>query len=151
MCRGYFLNDKPTISALVRSKRFPKINPVRFLIDTGADNTALSLIDILRLGVMNVSEISDNTIDVAGISGRTTAYIIEDDVELIFVDYSNRYSRFSVHIEILPKIYVIPTLPISILGRDFLNRFEISYNKLSNEIILKRNDFAEGLHYCFSL
>ena len=54
-------------------------------------------------------------------------------------------------IEHLGEIALIPKLPTSILGRDILDRFDIEISRVSEEINLKRNDFGEGGHVCFSL
>jgi len=45
---------------------------------------------------------------------------------------------------------LILRLPMSILGRDLLDRFDIEIRSVSEEINLKLNDFGKGGHFCFS-
>ena len=152
MCRGYFRDNRPTIGALLLSPSFLTPNVVEFIVDTGADGSAITLADALKVGI-NIPTIvtPDRRMDIEGVGGRTDRYPIEDSIGLVFPDYSLSTSKFSFHIEFLKKIDLIPRLPMSILGREILDRFDIEISRVLGEINLKRNDFGEGGHVCFSL
>ena len=120
MCFGYYKDNRPHIEAVVISPEVANPISVEFMIDTGSDITAISLIDALKLGV-NISEItSREETQLVGVSGTTNMHPIYN-VFLIFKDYSEVLDKFSYHGEFLEKIYLVPTLPQSVLGRDVLD------------------------------
>lgn len=151
MCKGYFKENRPTINTFLLSPNFSKISNIEFIIDTGADGSAITLADALKLGTDIISVVSPNRHGTTeGVGGPTDKYSIED-IGFVFLDYSPSTNKISFHIEYLEKIDLIPKLPLSILGRDLLDRFDIEISKVSEEINLKRNDFGKGGHICFSL
>lgn len=149
MCRGYFSAGRPRVDAFLLSPAFTEFNKVVFLLDTGADKTAITLRDALRLGADVPKITAGNPIEMKGVGGAARAYPIKH-VELIFLERSpHSIDEVSVHIELLDEVLLIPNLPTSILGRDVLSRFDVEINSVSGEINLKRNDFGGGVHYSF--
>ena len=150
MCQGYFESGRPKLKAILFSQTL-NITQVKFLLDTGADDTSITLRDAQLLGV-NLDEVvtDDNRIIVEGIGGNTDIYPIRDTIAFVFIDSYEEVGKTSYHIEFLDKIDLIPTLPISLLGRDLLNRFDIEISTVPEKVNLKRNDFGGSGHICFS-
>lgn len=151
MCKGYFRRNRPSVDVFLFSPNFTKPDIVEFLVDTGADGSAITLADAYKLGLDVINIITpDRRRTSEGVGGSTEVYPIEY-IGLVFLDYSSETDKISFHIEHLGEIALIPKLPTSILGRDILDRFDIEISRVSEAINLRRNDFGVGGHVCFSL
>lgn len=152
MCKGFFFQKTPYIKArLIIPKTLADIREgdVFFLIDTGAVKTALSFIDVIRLNLVDMLREAE-VVEIEGVGGLTKVLTLKRPILLRFEDESYDFNRRSIHIEPLEELWVLPESTTSVLGRDILNRFEITYKVNEGEIMMKRDDFAEGFHLCYS-
>jgi len=151
MCRGFFSDGKPIVPArlIILTSQGIKEGNVTFLIDTGSDNTALSLIDIIRLNLVELFIAAHKT-KIEGAGGETEIFALKRPFFIRFDDYSPIFNRISHHFELLEELWILPNISISVLGRDILNRFKITYKANEGEIIMRRNDFSEGFYCCYS-
>lgn len=141
MCEGKFNSDGvPVIEALPISNAFDMKKSIEFHIDTGAGKTTIGILDAFNL-MLDQSQLTEEH-TVTGISGDAKAREIED-VLLVFRNEPSDFKE-SFHIEFIDKILYLPTSPYSLLGRDVLDRFEVSYCKRPEKITLSRNDQGEG-------
>lgn len=152
MCQGYFEDNSPKLDLLLVSLKLTVLGRVKFLLDTGADTTSITLEDALRLwvdidGITN----SNNQVGIEGAGGETYAYPIVDTIGFIFAEHSPQTKKMSYHIEFLDRVDLVPKLPVSVLGRDMLDKFDIEISRVAKVINLKRNDFGEGVHICFTI
>ena len=153
MCLGYFSNEgRPKLDAVLFSTNLSAKGSIKLLLDTGADITSITLKDALRLG-FNVDEIvtEENCNLVEGVGGGTKVYPIIDGVVFVFIDEMPELNKTSYHLEFLDRLYLIPTLQMSIFGRDLLQRLDIEISFVPETINLKRNDFGGSGHICFSV
>lgn len=155
MCRGTFdgPNEQPRITASLLHVSFQIGHELSLIIDTGADSTTLSGIDAVKMGLvpeqLDEMEMEYSEIDVSGVSS-TTGYAIKEPFVLATEEHSTDLDRYSLHIELLNELIVVPTLSDSLLGRDILNRFNISYEFGMDEITFERRNFGKGLYISIS-
>jgi len=152
MCKGFFSGETPLTKAklIISTPNGIKERDITFLIDTGAAKTALGIVDVIRLnlGVDLLREL--RKIEIEGVSGRTNILTLKKPFLLRFEDESTVLNRRSIHFELLDELWILPKSTVSVLGRDILNRFEITYKANEDKIIMRRDDFAEGCHICYS-
>jgi predicted aspartyl protease len=125
MIRGRFGGpaDQPYIEGLLDIAS-PKVRGhVRFLVDTGADQTILMPADADRLGV-NHTRLKGEVITV-GVGGAISNYSVPASVS--FVD-----SRIGLHVYDIGLLVAVPAphvmrLP-SLLGRNILNRWTLTFD-----------------------
>lgn len=160
MCTGSYsgLHGRPVIEATVL--RLPESDAfsTSFLIDTGADSTVISGIDAVQSGF--ISEISSSDSDIAdffpddadideisteGVGGNATAYRINESIMLGFIERSDGPEPDNLHVEVLGQIHVVPSVSRSLLGRDVLDRFDITLSAVDNQVLLERNSFGDGV------
>jgi len=152
MCRGFFVDDQPFLFAFLFRKTPTDAIPEKFLLDTGSNCTCITSNTAQSLGV-NLDDVvkEDNCQIAEGIGGDTYVYPMFDSFGFLFVDESKELKKTSIHIEYLERIDLIPTLSMSILGRDILKRFDLNISTVLKTIELKRNDFGGEGHLCFSV
>ena len=81
--------------------------------------------------------------DVIGVGGKCKTYVL-DDVKIGLVD-SIKDTRITFHIEHLERIFVLDSLKMtSLLGMDFLARFDLSTKRDKKTASLKRLSGAPG-------
>ena len=151
MCRGIFFEGSPYIFAKVlfpaHYKRVTEFSPsLIFLMDTGADTTMINSLDAEKLGIVYKDSIDgvgvpffggqplEEAKKVKGVGGEISTYCVKN-VMLILRTNTNNHIEY--HTEYLDNIWIpeggVIEIP-SLLGRDIINRFSISYN--SNDKIL---------------
>lgn len=127
---------------------------IPFLIDTGADTTCISGIDAAKAYLLP-ENLDDKGVDYEEITvqgvDETTAFQVNEPVMLAFEDHSEKLDQWSLHVELMDGIEILPKSPMSLLGRDILNRFDISYSTRDGEIEMQRRDFVEGVYLCMSM
>jgi hypothetical protein len=131
-----FLRDNPLITSLK-----PIEDNVAFIADTGAQVTCLSGLDADRLHIeRRFLEPAQNVI---GVGGICSAYKLSS-IEIGLIDGVDG-DRITFHIEQLDYICVIDSLKMtSLLGTDFLGRFDIITNRAKSSAQLKRLPQASG-------
>ena len=155
MCKGLFLDGTPYVFANIlfpahykKKKEFPPL--LTFLMDTGADTTMINSIDAEKLGIkykvsvdgVEIPFFGGQPLEEAkkaiGVGGEIRTYIVRS-VMLILKTSLNGHVEY--HTEYLDAIGIpeggaveIPSL----LGRDIINRFSISYNMHEELIDLSR-------------
>jgi len=161
MCQGWYDGEygQPVIDASVIIPAAAVGHEVSFLVDTGSDTTCLSGLDAVRAGLFERSsddgpevaaDLDYEEIQVQGVD-ETTAYEIETSVMLAFEEYDDDLDRWSLHIELLESVQVVPRSPRSLLGRDVLDRFEVTFSKRSERVDMQRRNFADGPYLCIGL
>lgn len=142
---------RPIISANVIVPEVSVGHEITFLIDTGADTTCLSGIDAVEAG-LTPTNLGDEMFDSRRVDGvtKTEALVLRETTLLGFEDYSEQRDRWSLHIELLDEIEVLPKCPRSLLGRDVLNRFDIEYSPADGNVEMERDSFAAGGYMCLS-
>ena len=156
MCRGiFFFKGTPYIFVNVLfpahyriGKEFPP--PLTFLMDTGADTTMINSIDAEKLGIEY--QVSTDEVDVPffggqpleeakkaiGVGGKIRTYSVKN-VMLILRTNTNKHIEY--HTEYLDNIWIPEGRAIeipSLLGRDIINRFSVSYNSNDETLDLSR-------------
>jgi len=140
---------RPVITASVLLPEFEIGQEISFLIDTGADGTSLSGLDAVQAG-LTPEHLGQSEFDEVNISGvtDTTGWQLTHPTMLAFEAYSETHDRYSLHIETLPEISILPKCRQSLLGRDFLDRFDVSFNAPAETVTLNRHDYAGGPYTC---
>lgn len=154
MCVGSYNDDygHPEISATAVVPTAPVGHEFDFLLDTGADSTCLSGIDAARAGLTPEHYGDELTFEEQAVQGvtETTATVLEEPVVLGFEEYSERHERWSLHLEILDGVTILPGSPKSLLGRDVLDRFETTFDAGSGTVEMERRQFASGSYICLT-
>lgn len=105
---------------------FPRLQvsgSVSFLVDTGADSSALHTGDVRRLQI-DVSKLKNPT-KLNGIGG--TAVYYQEDVLLVFVEPKLAVHAYRLVLEVAHPTQRTLRLP-SILGRDVIDRWRMTYD-----------------------
>lgn len=154
MCRGEFggKEDRPiTTASLINTSHQIGIE-LPFLIDTGADKTCLSGLDAVRAGIpdlMDADELDYQEIPVEGVD-TAKGYRLQEPFMLAFQEYSDTHEIWTLHLEFANELIVLPKSKQSLLGRDILDRFDISYSQTKGEVVMDRNDYSAGMYICIS-
>ncbi len=126
MIRGRFGNTsgRPYVNGWLLLPRFKLWTNLSFLVDTGADVSALMPADALKIGLDYQALV--NPAVVGGIGGEADCF---KEAALLAFDEPNRslihYYSITIMIpEFLPALMKTP----SILGRDVLDRWRMSYD-----------------------
>jgi len=145
----YDNTGRPVITASVLFSEFQIGHEISFLIDTGADVTSLSGIDAAQAGLTpnNLGKSEFKEIDISGVTD-TTGWQLDRPTILAFEEYSETHDRYSLHIETLQEITILPKCRQSLLGRDFLDRFDVSFDAPAETVTLDRHDYAGGPYTC---
>lgn len=152
MCKGYFEDTRPKINSFLFIPHSEIRGQVKFLLDTGADITSITINDAQALGI-DTEKITNSSgnIKIDGAGGATEAHVLENTIGFVFYDFYPQIKKTSYHIEYLRRILLVPRLFTSLLGRDLLSRFDIEISTVPERINLKRNDFAGECHICYSV
>ena len=116
-------NGRPLIEGAIYFPRFNLGGLVTFIVDTGADVSLLSLGDARRIGVASGDLKGNHTI--GGIGGTQRCY--REPLNLAFLVSSpepenSRVALYQQDVSISQK-----DLPVSLLGRDVLDRWRMLY------------------------
>jgi len=109
--------------------------PITFLVDTGASKTIISDKDAIRLGV-DYDKLEKLEEGLIGIGGEVETFLMRD-VDLRFKSESDTHKeRLDMmllrHKKLDDKIKKIPSL----LGRNILNKYSLTYNASENLVEL---------------
>jgi predicted aspartyl protease len=151
MCEGYYdgPHDRPMVKGTLAYPQLDRAKELSFLIDTGADTTCISGLAAVSAGLTPEDLPDDAPLEetpISGVGGESTAFHLDDPVLLAFREQSDEVSFDNLHIEVIDGIEIVPTLTESLLGRDVLNRFDLSFSHTSDEITLHRHMFGGGAH-----
>jgi len=125
---GFHTLPAPYVQAALVLPRLGLQGLINFLIDTGADNTTLSLIDVERMNLDYRRLRRDSQTPVEGIGGEQ--YFYQEEAVLILRDENGEIYTFPIHAHI-PKrgggsqANRQRKLP-SVLGRDIINQIRLS-------------------------
>jgi hypothetical protein len=125
MLRGRFQRStgRPFIDGRIVVPRANLKGGIPFLIDTGADTSALMPADALRIG-LDYSTLTGQR-DAVGIGGVSRSFT--ERALIVFEDSGKALYIYQVEIvipEAAPELFRLPSL----LGRDIVNRWSMSYN-----------------------
>ena len=132
MLEGRFgdTSGRPYIEARLEIPRLGIVTDMSFMLDTGADETTLFPDDGERLGVP-YAVLNRREIDAVGVGGTAETY-----EELAFVDFSDGeraiYS-YEISLTLLEPHEDLDGIP-SLIGRDILNRWDVSYRPVDNKL-----------------
>jgi hypothetical protein len=134
MLRGQFehTTGRPFIDSRMVVPRANLKGEISFLIDTGADTSALMPADAQRIGI-DYSTLTGER-EAVGTGGVSRSYT--EPVLLAFSDPGKSLYIYQVEIvipEAGPEMLRLPTL----LGRDVLNRWSMSYNPSRGRLTIR--------------
>lgn len=139
--RGHFIGDTPYFAVRLQSPHFQAL--VWLLADTGASNTALLDRDI-RLIKIPFTALEPLAMPMVGIGGSVRSFLVrnvnftfasdEGDFTLQQDLYLIRHNLDQLPPEEASRILRLP----SVLGRDILNRFHLSYDYRTGIVQLER-------------
>jgi hypothetical protein len=139
--RGRFIGDAPYLPAYLSCDHFHGL--VWFLIDTGASRTTLLDRDVKLLSIPS-DAIFPALLPIVGIGGSVRSFLVQG-VEMTLAsnegDLLLRQDLCLVQhdLEQLPPEEVARILRLpSVLGRDLINRFQLSYDYQAGIVQLKR-------------
>lgn len=152
MCVGSYDSDydRPVITANLIAPDVEIGQEVSFLIDTGSDSTCLAGLDAAQAG-LTPEDLGDRIeFEEEVVQGVTTAIelVVDHPFMLAFEEHDEDRDRYSLHIELLDGVCILPESPKSILGRDVLDRFDITFSPHAGRIEMARDDFSEGAYIC---
>lgn len=105
---------------------------VSFLVDTGSDSTVLMQTDGARLG-LNYSKLKNKTLAI-GVGGEANIY--REPANLVFSEPGTRIHLYVLDLQVLEPKSANKTTP-SLLGRDILNRWRMSYNATNKRLFFE--------------
>jgi hypothetical protein len=136
---GFHTLPAPYVQAALLMPRLQVQGLVNFLIDSGADNTTLSLLDVERMN-LDCRKLNHNSlVPVRGIAGEQHFYL--EQAVVMFRNENSETYAFSIDIHI-PKrgdkgrINQQRNLP-SLLGRDVVNQCKLTMDFHSGVIALE--------------
>lgn len=134
MLRGRFerVSGRPFIEGRLVIPRVNLRDEISFLIDTGADTSALMPADARHLGI-DYSPLADER-DAVGIGGVTRSYT--ERALVAFEDSDASLYIYQIDIVIPAAAPDLLRLP-SLLGRDILNQWSILYNPSRNRLSIR--------------
>jgi predicted aspartyl protease len=132
MLRGRFGNTsgRPYIEGRLVLPRLKITSDISFCVDTGADNTLLMPGDALRMGIDYAQLTGDS--ECMGIGG--ISHNFQEQAILVFLEPKRSLYVYVIDIAIAaaaPELLDIPSL----LGRDILNRWRMSYNASNARLV----------------
>ena len=132
------------VQGFVHLPRLRVSHDVKFLIDTGADNTCLHPRDVGMFQIDYRRLRNSALATSAGIGGDLTYY--REDAVLIFRDQSGEYLSWSfvIHLCVRPHSPTTLELP-SLLGRDFINLCHFQANRSMNRALLDPLNVVNGI------
>ena len=132
MIQGRFGNTtgRPYVNGRLLLPRLKFSTNLSFLVDTGADVSALMPADGIKLGINYRVLINSKVVGCMG--GNTNCF--QEDAVLIFDEPNRKLTRYY-----LIKIMIPPVSPPlmktpSIIGRDILDRWRINYDPNRNSL-----------------
>ena len=140
LVRGYFTNGvrRPYVRARVILPRLRVRAHIPFLVDTGADSTAVHWRDRLRLRTPEGTRLPPGALfadraQASGIAGSRVQYGREDALLVFNTEEGLRvFARLLVDIELTSSPGVVPSL----LGRDVLSEARLDFNMPADELVL---------------
>lgn len=134
MLKGRFgdTTGSPYIEGRLLIPRFNIKGDMSFLVDTGADDTVLMQTDGDRLGLDY--SLLENVTQASGLGG--TANLYQEPAYLLFIEPGKKAYVYGLNIQVLEPDPAYDTLP-SVLGRDILNRWRMSYNATTKRLFFK--------------
>lgn len=153
MCRAKISGGfgAPYLTAIVILPRLNISQETTFLVDTGADSTAVSGVTSLGLGIhpfvadpgLSISETTTT-----GAGGDSTSYTVYEPALMAFEEYDEERDVWSLHVEHIGQIGILPNAPDNLLGRDIINRFTMDYRPDEGHAEMVRDDFGGGSYEC---
>ena len=128
---GYHLLPAPYVQAYFFLPRQNTHGLLSFMIDTGADSTTLSLIDVERLNLSYRKFRRASLIGVQGIAGEQSFY--QEEALIIFREEDSTTYYFPINVHIPKKGNLSHDRELqrqlpSILGRDIINQCNLLIN-----------------------
>lgn len=126
MIVGRFGNTtgRPYVSGRLFLPRLHLSSDLSFLVDTGADSSALMPADAIKMGV-DYKQLFDRT-TIGGFSGSSVCY--REPALLAFVEHKRHLIRYYVLKVVIPSAKPALMHTPSILGRDVLDKWHIKYD-----------------------
>ena len=127
---GFHELPAPCVQAALFLPRLNLYGLVSFMIDTGADNTTLSLIDVERMNISYRRLKRKSLIGVEGIAGEQSFY--QEEAVIILRDDDAQTYMFPINIHVPQRrkgnqAHQQRRLP-SLLGRDVVNQCSMTVN-----------------------
>lgn len=134
MLRGRFGNTtgRPYLEGRLSRPRLRIVGDVSFLVDTGADRSAVMPIDGIRLGI-DYARLAGG-MAATGIGG--SARLFSERAEIGFLDGTTTIHVYQIVIGIAGPTRNSTNIP-SLLGRDVLDRWRMSYNPSKGTLTFK--------------
>lgn len=109
--------------------RLGRSGNVSFIFDTGADTSLLMPLDAQRMGIEY--KLFENEVSTLGIGGESQNFV--EPAYLAFVGHDALYG-YEIEIHICKPAEKLLNIP-SLLGRDIIDRWRVTYNKSASELV----------------
>lgn len=136
---GYFHRDKsPFIDVMIEIQEMNIKRKISFLLDTGSPITILSERDARKLK-LNYNRLKQANGNIMGLGGFTETYILHNALFHFFSKNSSfniLLKELFVYKNIIEDEEIINQIP-SLLGRDVLHEFAVTYDEKNSNVSLK--------------
>ena len=149
----YNANGRPVITGHVYNLPNTDVLSAQFIVDSGADITVLSGSDAIQSGFASAATADGGdgmrfppgsnveTVATQGVGGENTMYIVRNRVEIGFADRDpSGKDHLAVHFEELTALQIAPNTTHSLLGRDVIDRFDVTFSHADQQIEFERRD-----------
>lgn len=135
MLRGRFgdTSGRPYVEGRLLFPRLALAANISFLVDTGADTSLLMPGDGTRMGLDYSLLAGDN--EAVGVGGLTHNFT--ENALLAFLESRRTLYVYAIQLDVAPPTPDVPVDIPSLLGRDVLDRWAMSYNKARNRLAFR--------------
>ena len=148
MLRGTFggrygdTSGRPYLEGRLILPRIGIAGNISFLVDTGADASMIMPLDGKRLGI-DYSQLQGDAVSF-GLGGEIHSFL--EDAILVFTEPGSALYLYNIEIDIPPPDPALPDDLPSLLGRDILDRWRMTYSPSRKNLTFKVFEADDIIH-----